>query len=382
MLIRDWETRTTADVQEVAAEVDGYRLWYRLPAAYPVSRSGDPFLAAALLPAMVRGEDLELEAPLTVSPRLLANAARLQEIFHCWNPALKTVRISAATAPAEALSAGALSFFSAGVDSTYTFLKHADELSHVVFIHGFDFYDEGESYRTAVERNARFVAGYGVTLIPVETNFFPFGYRYAMSRNLSQGGALGAVALLLGFPTVYVPSGLDYNEMLPLGSHPLTDPLWSNEAVEVVHDGCEARRTDKIARIAASEAALANLRVCFEDMNVNCGRCTKCLRTMVALTLMGAKTAPFPPLPSVTALAKSATGHRFELIFLEENLALPVLDDDPQTAALRKGLSRALQRAKVRRAVRDLDCALLGGRLRRLLVKQDPVTCVSYVAEE
>ena len=232
MLIRDWETKTTAAVQEVAAEVDGYRLWYRLPATYPVSRSADPFLAAALLPAMVRGEDLEVEAPLTASPRLLANLARLQEIFHTWNPALTTVRISAASAPAEALSGGAFSFFSAGVDSTYTFLKHADELSHVVFIHGFDFYDQGESYRTAVERNARFVAGHGVTLIPVETNFYPFGYRYAMSRNLSQGGALGSVALLLGFPTVYLPSGLSYDELLPLGSHPLTDPLWSNEAVE------------------------------------------------------------------------------------------------------------------------------------------------------
>ena len=33
-----------------------------------------------------------------------------------------------------------MSFFSGGVDSTYTFLKHQDEISHVVYIHGFDFY--------------------------------------------------------------------------------------------------------------------------------------------------------------------------------------------------------------------------------------------------
>ncbi len=383
MRIRKWETSTHDDTREVAAEVDGYRLWYRLPAIYPFSRSADPFLAAALLPAMVRGEDLEVEAPLTVSPRLLANCARLQEIFHSWNPALRTVRITAETsAPAEQLSGGALSFFSGGVDSTYTFLKHADELSHVVFIHGFDFYDEEESYRVAVERNARFVAGYGVTLIPVETNFFPFGYRYAMSRNLSQGAALGSVALLLGFPTAYVPSSLSYDELVPVGSHPLTDPLWSNEAVEVVHDGCEAKRTEKIARIAASEAALANLRVCFEDMNVNCGRCSKCLRTMTSLTLMGVKTGPFPPLPPAKAVGKAATGHRFELILLEENLMLPVLDDDPQAAELRKVLRRALQTATARRALRDLDAAFLGGRLRKLLVKQGPVVSVSYAPEE
>ena len=152
-----------------------------------------------------------------------------------------------------------------------TFLKHVDDISHVVFIHGFDFFDQSAAYNTAVERNARFVAGYGKKLIPVETNFYTFGYRYAMSRNLSQGGCLASVALLLGFATAYVLASLVYNELEPLGSHPLTDPLWSNEAVELVHDGCEARRTDKLRVIAASEAALNNLRVCFVDMNVNCG---------------------------------------------------------------------------------------------------------------
>ena len=370
MLIRDRETRTTAGVQEVAAEVDGYRLWYRLPAAYPVSRSGDPFLAAALLPAMVRGDDLELEAPLTVSPRLLVNAARLQEIFHTWNPALRTVRIGAESARAEALSAGALSFFSGGVDSTYTFLKHAGELSHVVFIHGFDFYDEGESYRIAVERNARFVAGHGATLIPVETNFFPFGYRYAMSRNLSQGAALGSVALLLGFATAFIPSARTYNELSPLGSHPLTDPLWSNEAVEVVHDGCEARRTDKLARIAASETALANLRVCFNDMNVNCGRCTKCLRTMVPLTLLDAKAAPFPPLPPARAIVKAGLETEIERDFFRENVELAAARDDLRHSELLHALSNGLRRAEVRSAVKEIDRALLGGRLRRLLVSR------------
>jgi hypothetical protein len=382
MRIRDWEIRRQGGKLEVVAEVDGFRLWYGVPDAYPVARSADPFVAAALLPAMVRGEKLEVDPALTVSPRLLRNALHLQEIFHAWNPALKIVPITARTVRAEELSDGTLSFFSGGVDSTYTFLKHEEEISHLVLIHGFDFYDVSESYRVAVERNSRFAEAHGKTLIPIETNYYPFGYRYAMSRNLTQGSALGAVALLLGFATAYVPSSLAYDELMPLGSHPLTDPLWSNEAVQVIHDGCEARRTDKLRKILTSDAALANLRVCFEDMNVNCGQCAKCLRTMVALRFLGAAGAPFPPLPRLDTIVKAALGHESERMALKENLALPVLDRDSQTAALRDRLGRALRRAELRRAVRDMDRALLGGRMRRLLVRKQPVVSIGYTLDD
>jgi hypothetical protein len=355
--------------------VDGFRLWYRVPDSYPVARSADPFLAAALLPAMARGEELEVDSALTVSPELLENAFHLQEVFHTWNPALKKIPITARTARAEELSGGGLSFFSGGVDSTHTFLKHLDDISHVVFIHGFSFYSADESYKAAVEGNTSLVAAFGKTLIPVETNFYPFGYRYALSILLTQGSCLASVALLLGFSVAYIPAAVAYDQLVPIGSHPLTDPLWSNECVQIVHDGREARRVDKLRAIAPYAEALANLRVCENDINVNCGRCGKCLRTMVALRFLGAE-GPFPPLPPLASVVKAALRDDNELIFTKENLALASLDGDPQTAALRNALTRGLRRAELRRAVRDLDSALLGGRVRRLFVKSDTDNCI------
>ena len=299
---------------------------------------------------MLRGEEIEIDPALTVSPRFLANARHLQEIFHTWNPLLQEVPIKATTAPAEPAKAGAFAFFSAGVDSTYTFLKHVDDISHVVFIHGFDFFDVSEDYARAVERNSRFVETFGKALIPVETNFYPFGYRYSLSRNLSQGACLGTVALLLGFEVAFVPGSLAYDQLIPVGSHPLTDPLWSNESVEVIHDGCEARRTGKLQRITLSDTALANLRVCFTDMNVNCGLCPKCLRTMVALRFLGfSDVAPFPALPPLDAIVKAAFRDEFERTFIKESLDLPELTNDPRDVALRQGLSRALKKAELRR---------------------------------
>ena len=54
--------------------------------------------------------------------------------------------------------------------------------------------------------------------------------------------------------------------------------------------GGEATRIDKAALIAKSDAALNFLRVFFEGPHrpYNCGRCEKCIRTMINLHIAGA----------------------------------------------------------------------------------------------
>ncbi len=485
MRISGWDVRETPDGREISAVVDGYRLWYRIPRSIPFVRSGDPFVAAALLPAMARGEELEVDPVLPVSPKLIQGLAQLQVIHHSWNPALKIVPVRATAAPAPSLHAGAMSFFSGGVDSEFTFLKRKDEISHLVFIQGFDFYahegdftafsvedisnlaqlgdmllrprqaavefvraglsgptleslssfsatglapetleerlardlekiinggsiyDEkrfsgvplrpqtreqltkpatGESpmrlnrllledafsleiarrdssaYRTAVARNAAFASSSGKTLIPVATNHYPFGYRYNLSRNLTQGSALASIALLLRFARVFIPAAYSYSQLIPLGSHPLTDPLWSAEGVDIVHEGAEARRVEKVVRIAEDPSALANLRVCFNDMNVNCGHCAKCLRTLIPLRLLGASPVPFPPGPTVSELRELQITTEIEKVFFLENIDLAMRTDKKE---LRSALRAALRRYERRKLFGDIDKVLFGGRLKR-----------------
>lgn len=370
MRITNRQTTEQADTKEISAEIDGFRLWYRLPKAYPFSRSGDPFLAIALLPAMLKGEAIEVDPSLPVSPKLLGNIPLIQEIHHAWNPVLKIIPVHAKTSPAEPLNTGSFSFFSGGVDSTYTFLKRRKEIGHVVFIHGFDFFPDRGPFETAVARNSSFVRGYGKTLIPVETNYFPFSYRYNLSRHLTQGSALASVALLLGFSRAYMPGSLAYSQLIPSGSHPLTDPLYSNECVETVHDGGEARRVDKVVKVAGDESALANLRVCFEDMNVNCGKCIKCLRTMAPLELLGARSAPFPPLPSRKTFRRM--NWKKETMYLKENIELAVQKGGKD---LGRTLSACLRKSERAQLLADMDKVLLGGfvkRARRKLGRASP----------
>ena len=490
MRIAGWEIRERGETAEISADVDGFRLWYRIPLSVPYARTADPFAAAALLPAMLQGGPLEIAPDLPLSPKLLENLRVLQDIHHCWNPLFQIVPIEAATAPAAPFRDGSFAFFSGGVDSTYTFLKRRSELTHLVFIQGFDFFanagasggfaeddladlsllalrlmepasalashlkdslgedtrkaladyratgvpapglearlardleaviagpplwdagrfagtalrpetkallEEGRpgvdayrlnrmlledaypleiarrddtAYRTAVDRNARFARSHGKTLLPVSTNHYAFGYRYNLSRNLTQGSALASIALLLGFPRVFAPAAYSYGQLFPLGQHPLTDPLWSNEIVQIIHEGAEARRVDKIARIAEDGPALANLRVCFDDMNSNCGRCSKCLRTTIPLGLLGATGGPFPPLPPLKAIRKMRIASDIESVFLKE-----ILDPAFRPAArpLYRALKASIRRFELQRLLRDFDKVVLGGRIRKAYMRR------------
>jgi len=369
LIIKNMEIKKQVDIVEVSATVDGFRLWYRLPDTHPASKAGDTFLAAALLPAMLQGEKLEIDPSMPVSPMLLSNISTLQEIHHCWNPMLKIVPIQATTLPAEPLNHGAFSFFSGGVDSMFTFLKRLQEISYVVFIHGFDFYRATETYQPAVARNNEFVEGFGKTLIPLETNQYHFGYRYNLSRVLTQGSALASVALLLGFQRAFVPSSDCYSYLNPLGTHPLTDPLYSNESVSIIHDGAELRRIDKTIKLTESPSVLEYLRVCVNDMNVNCGKCVKCLRTMIPLYLLRTNIVPFPPFPPLETLKHM--NWQKEPVFLKENLDLAIEKGDKELSDILSACHKKNERLKL---FKEIDRLCFGGIIRRAYrrVKNDP----------
>ncbi len=362
MRIHHREVKDVGDFREISADIDDFRLWYRLPRSWALPESADPFLCAALLPAMAKGESLEIEPGWPVSPKLIKSLAVFQDIHHGWNPVLKVVPIDAETRPAVPLNQGAMSFFSGGVDSMFTFLKRRDELTHVVYIQGFDFRVDDASFRTALERNSSFVRAFGREIIPVGTNFNTFGYHHNLSILLTQGSALASIAHVVGFPQAYVSSAYSYNQLVPNGSHPLTDPLWSTEGVEIIHEGAEVRRVDKVLRVARDPLALANLQVCAEEVARNCGHCEKCLRTMVPLSLIGVSTPAFPVLPPLREIRKIHIANDIEMIFFRENDELATRRGDP---ALRRALGSCLRRHDRKRFLKDVDRVLLGGLIKK-----------------
>lgn len=285
-----------------------------------VAAAGDVQLAAGLFAAMRRGEDLRIIDP--VSARLLAQSDRLQQVLCAWDTALlrpgrteRRFRRIAVAAPADDGVYGAVgdddmsgrgvaAFFTGGVDSFFTAVRHRGELDALVFVHGFDVPLADRGLRAAVSARLRSAAMMiGVPLLEVVTDLRKVSSRNGLSWSEAHGGALAAVghALAARFRRFYIPATATYGNLYPLGSHPVLDPLWSSDRVEFIHDGAHATRADKMRILAEEPAARKHLRVCFvnRDDAYNCGSCEKCVRT-AATAQVALGRSPFETLPEVT----------------------------------------------------------------------------------
>lgn len=263
----------------------------------PIEARADAFVPALLVPAMLGGEPLESDLP--VSPQLLRQVGRVQAILTAWRPELHKVPVRIPEGVPVAPAAPAIGcFFSGGVDSFYSVLKSLrgdtppGPATHLIFMKGFDAQVSARATLDASEAHVRRIAGrLGVDVIVGESNVRE--HMRSLWPEAYQGAALGAAGLALGsvLGRVLIPSTLPYARMgKPWGTHPLLDECWSTESVAFLHDGSESNRFGKIERIAQwDRAALDELRVCLKVSGApeNCGRCPKCVRTITMLALAG-----------------------------------------------------------------------------------------------
>lgn len=95
----------------------------------------------------------------------------------------------------------------------------------------------------------------------------------------------------------YVPNALNYEQIKNFSRRDDMSafcdlylvPLIQNERTELIIDGGQYRRVDKIKNIADWDVAQKYLNVCnnYTDNASNCGLCDKCLMTMFPLEVMG-----------------------------------------------------------------------------------------------
>lgn len=307
-------------------------------------------LIGSLLPAMRMGVDIHCEEP--VSERLLDRLPMAQAILHRWDSELRRVNVYPRGLQACGSRPGGRVgvFFSGGVDSFYSLLRHRDEISDLIFVHGYDVALDNPKMRQQCDGLMRRIgSALGKRVIQVETNLRPWLDAYAGWGELAHGAALAVVGQLLSgeLSKIYIPASYTYETLFPWGSHPLLDPLWSSESLEFVHDGCDVSRSEKVAALSTHEIALDSLRVCWQPTardTLNCGGCEKCVRTMINLRLAGAldrcRTFAEPLTTRLIrrALIKSTLDDPFLLDILDK------LNERPELDALRKVIYKAAQR--------------------------------------
>ncbi len=298
------------DTNEIQAKLSvticGEILWFKLPASYLNGTIGNALVASAFFPAMAPHHTntrtaelttLEIPSEYPVSPALTASLPFLRNVFQSWCPRLEQFTLKAretAYSSTQDRTPGIASMFSGGVDSVYTLLKHQEEISHIVYIAGFEHMQDTPTLARTTDYLTGFAKAYGKQLIVVETNQVEFFRNLKIGRYLNHGSSLAAVAHLLGFSKIYIPSSYPYNHLDPVGSHPLTDPAWSSDTVQLVYDGGAESRIEKIAYLDQHSDAMQKLLVCWEQPEINCCRCNKCLRTMIAMELLNIQSPKFP----------------------------------------------------------------------------------------
>lgn len=318
-------------------------------------------IALRLLPSMQNSEDLKLDDK-SIDPLFYNSLIDIQHIYNGWNSKYNIIKITgrhkSETKESSFGSNRIATFFSGGVDSFYTFLKHQSEITDIVFIHGLDIPLENTELRQQTVTALTAIAQkFNIHLLEVETNLREKLSVYAEWGTILHGVALATVGLLLQneFSTIYIPASHDYSNLFPWGTHPILDHLWSTERTRFIHDGAEATRLQKVELISNYDTALQQLRVCWRNIGgkYNCCKCEKCLRTMISLYGCGKLEAcpTFPEPLSINRVAKMKLKGKNTRNFARENIRK--LEHMENAIRLRKALKKALRTSMFKKIIKQ-----------------------------
>ena len=273
----------------VTAVVDGRRIWFD-SADQPLAAATEAFGAALLVPAMHAGRPLRLAGP--ACDQWAANLQRLTDAFRTlWYPAAPRPLVDPAATVAPTAASTAICF-SGGVDAFHALLRSARRIDTLACMVGYDVRLRDRRRARAVGTLVREVAvEVGCRSVIMATNLrrHPLVKQAPWLRAF--GGPLAAIGHLLAPGTnriVLASDGLGF-EHPEVGSRPSTDPLHGSATLTVEHVSGDVTRLEKLAVLAGEPLVQRHLRVCWADKGdrLNCGRCEKCVRTMLGLDACG-----------------------------------------------------------------------------------------------
>jgi len=317
MKLSDLKVQKSGDLARVVATVHfeeinepSREIFIETEAAFADDLTAHPhaFAVGCLIPALYFSERrLALEE--AICPRLKEGLETVMAIMHHWTAAAFTPLTIEAPLLKSALYAdnprhGAI-FLSGGMDSLAALKLLMDNYatSHPAYprdallVHGFDIggvAERGAKYHVferAKAAMAPVAADAGLTLIPVYTNIRHLCDDRDLWLNQFFGAVLAAVAHALAprIDLAWLASSYDIPHLHPCGSHPLLDPEYGSHDLAIRHRDAGLSRMDKLRIVAGWETAFQNFRVCLANVpdKLNCGRCEKCVRTMLELEALG-----------------------------------------------------------------------------------------------
>jgi hypothetical protein len=328
MKVGAWERTESAGWVRLATRVEWEDLARAPETLYLEWRADAAGIAAAVTPepdaallmtyplAMALGER-RLVIDGMVSPRLADGARLVMAVIARGRPALREVRLELqeGLAPVPAGPREAALCLSGGVDALAALQANlhsaahdnAARYRHGIFVFGLNTYDHVDGRvvpaREAaawdyVERLEVFAQSVGLSLVRVRTNLRAMYPSFESWSSVTFDAHLAAIgqatrtrlsSLAIGSHGAVLTEGL--------AQDPRILPFHGTHAVDVHGTQNMVPRLDKLRGLLAWPEAMAQLRVCFlldvpAPGTRNCGRCEKCVRTMLQCIALGAEHSP------------------------------------------------------------------------------------------
>ena len=303
-----------------------YLIWYSVENEYRdylCTENADAFLLLALMVAVQSHQDIKVEAP--VSRKFLFNLNNyVIPLFTKIIPDGQTIRIEAneiSTAKFDARGVGCGS--SMGVDSLSALYTHLDEgvidgyrVTHLATFNSghfgyFDPKDVDVAFYKGIEELRPVSEELGLPIVAVNTNLNEFFWGSSFKTHLSRLipstiSCVFALQKLFGKYVFASSNSIDEFKILPF-DHVIAEaalvPVLSTESVEVILSCSTMTRVEKTDFIRSNPLTSKYLNVCWafpaaygfthngeyldNKTKINCGWCSKCLRTLYTLELLG-----------------------------------------------------------------------------------------------
>lgn len=279
----------------------------------------DSFLLAALLPAVVHGEDIEIRGK--VSEKLLFHARYtllyiLAKSYNGKNITIRTEGTSTTNYQGVGVGCGC----SLGIDSLSAIFTHLHtpelkdyQITHLTYFNvGSHGYKDAEANRRSYLKDMvaveKFAEEVNLPLVKIESNIWEIfsGFNFDQSGNIINMSTVLSVQKLFGkylYGSNYPISEVRLTNQCSGYFESLMIPLCSTESTELIVANGNLARSDKTEIVVKYPLSYNSLYVCWKELIVNnnpnhliakikdaylnCTRCDKCLRTCAQLEILG-----------------------------------------------------------------------------------------------
>jgi len=316
------QMRAVADVTWEDCSRPAQELYFETGENFADSLTCNPhaFLVACIMPAIHFGEQrLSIEGE--ICPELKDGLITVMNWMRFWwySPSRRLVTIEGKSRSGladHAISERAGFFFSGGIDALSTLVvnrleypsTHPGSIKDGLLVCGLEIQDPVifgfvlDSLRVLAEDA-------NISLIPIFTNIRSLGpdednvFWGEFWRKEFMGATFAAIAHVFAkrLNRVSINSSDVVPDIVPYGTHPLIDPCFSSSDLRIRHEGIALSRLEKTRLVSTWNLALQHIRVCndtqlYRPSRLNCGKCEKCIRTMLALKALGVldQTTVFP----------------------------------------------------------------------------------------